>query len=161
MSLSKRAFPSPSIFDGFDDFFSTPVFPHVPVPFLTDIDRDPDMVLRHSSPCYEITENDKQYQLAVDVPGVKRDDINIELEQDRMLRISGGRKVHTTQKDGSTKTSESKFQKRFVMDESIDKEHVSANLEDGVLTITAPKRIDHKKVQKIAITEGRNPQMPK
>jgi Molecular chaperone (small heat shock protein) len=160
MSLSRRlGFPTNSLFSGFDDFFSPPSFSQdfAAVPFLTDVRRDPDMVLRRSSPCYEVTENDKQYQLAIDVPGVKLKDIEIELEQDRVLRISGGRKVHKTDDDGTVSTSESKFEKRFVMDQSIDTSKVSANLQDGVLTITAPKNIEHSKVHKIAITEGPSP----
>ena len=171
MSLSTRlGFPSKSIFSGgFDDFFSPASFPEfAAVPFLTNQNNrgPPDMVLRRSSPCYEVTENDDQYQLAVDVPGVKLSDINIELlEHDRVLRISGGRKVHKTGEGGTVIDSETKFEKRFVLDHNIDTEKVTANLQDGVLTITAPKDVERKTIQKIAITEGaatvENPQKSK
>ena len=170
MSLSRRlGFPSKSIFSGgFDDFFSPTSFQEfAAVPFLTNQNRNPpDMVLCRSSPCYEVTENDDQYQLAVDVPGVKLSDINIEvLEHDRVLRISGGRKVHKTEEDGTVIDSETKFEKSFVLDHNIDTEKVTANLQDGVLTITAPKDVERKTIQKIAITEGaatvENPQMSK
>jgi len=161
MSLSQRlGFPPTSncsIFSGgFDDFFSpTSISEFAAVPFLTNQNRSPDMVLRRCSPHYEVIESDDQYQLAVDVPGVKLNDINIELEHDRVLRISGGKKVHKTDEDGTViLVSESKFEKRFVLDHNIDTGKVTANLQDGVLTITAPKDVERKLIQKIAITEG-------
>eukprot|EP01083_Nonionella_stella_P025291 69663_1 len=146
--------PTPSLFGGFDDFFSTPFTHHPAVPFLTDIQRDPDMILRRSSPCYEVHENEKQFQLAIDVPGVKMKDINISLEEDRVLRIRGGREIHKTEKDGTVTASQSKFEKSFVMDDSVDPEKVTAHLQDGVLTITAPKSVAKMKTKQIVITEG-------
>ena len=56
--------------------------------------------------------------------------------------------------DRSVIASETKFEKRFVLDHNIDTGKVTANLQDGILTITAPKDVDHKIIQKIAITEG-------
>mmetsp|Transcript_24375 Transcript_24375/g.36105 ORF Transcript_24375/g.36105 Transcript_24375/m.36105 type:complete len:159 (+) Transcript_24375:73-549(+) len=154
MSLSQRlGFPPTSncsIFSGgFDDFFSpTSISEFAAVPFLTNQNRSPDMVLRRCSPHYEVIESDDQYQLAVDVPGVKLNDIKIELEQDSVLRISGGRKVNKTEEDGTMIASETKFEKRFVLDHNIDTGKVTANLQDGVLTITAPKDVERKGIQK-------------
>ena len=117
------------------------------------------MILRRSSPCYEITENDKQFQLAIDVPGVKLSDIYIEIEQNHCLHISGGRQVKKTDKDGNISTSESKFEKRFVIDENVDTSKTTATLQDGVLTVTAPKVIKEAMVHKIPITGAEeNPQ---
>jgi HSP20 family protein len=159
MSLSRHVGSTfPSLLGGFDDFFSTP-FTHQPaVPFLTDIQRDPDMVLRRSSPCYEVHENDKQFQLTIDVPGVKMSDMNISLEDDRVLHISGGREVHKTEDDGTVTKSQSKFEKIFRMDDSVDTAKVTANLQNGVLTITAPKLVEKLKTKKILITEGKGNQ---
>ena len=85
-------FPSSSFLSGFDDFFSSPLGGDLVPTLSTHRDNDTS-VLRRSSPFYEITEDDKQYQLAVDVPGVKAGDINVELEGGgRILHVSGGRK---------------------------------------------------------------------
>lgn len=156
MSLTRYTFPSSSLFSGFDDFFSTPFTrDFTAVPFLSNVVRDPDMVLCKSSPCYEITENDKQFQLSVDVPGVKTEDINIEMQEGgRVLSISGGRKIHKIEDDGTKTSSESRFEKRFVLDQSVDIEKITANLQDGVLTVTAPKNLDFKKVHKVPILQG-------
>ena len=121
MSLSLRnMFPSNSIFGGFGDDLLSEIH-HLPhpdftaVPFLTNINRDPDMILRRSSPCYEITENAKQFQLAIDVPGVKMKDVNVDFnDKDRVLHISGGRKVHKTEEDETVLIdSETIFEKSF------------------------------------------------
>jgi len=143
MSISRRlGFPSNSIFSGFDDFFApTSISEFAAVPFLTNQNRSP-------FPCYEVTENDSQYQLAVDMPGVKLNDIKIELEQDSVLRISGGRKVNKTEEDGTMIASETKFEKRFVLDHNIDISQVTSILRGGVLTITAPKDVERKGIQK-------------
>lgn len=121
------------------------------MPVIPNLMRDQDMTLLRSSPGYEITEHEGKYQIAVDVPGVKASDMTIKLENEgRVLHISGGRKVTK----GDT-VSETKFEKRFTIGDNIDTEHISANLADGVLLLTAPKvEKKEKPVQTIAITEG-------
>jgi HSP20 family protein len=145
-----------------DDFFGpSPLMrdPFAADPFFRDIvpmtvlntERDPFMVLRRSSPGYEIHEDDKKFQLSIDVPGVKAEDMKVDLLQDgRLLHLSGGRKV---EKGGSV--TETKFDKRFTIDESVDTSKISANLADGVLVVSAPKKeITEEKPITIAITEG-------
>ncbi|KAK1746991.1 hypothetical protein QTG54_002335, partial [Skeletonema marinoi] len=88
MSLSLWNTNSP--FGGFDDdFFSgSPVFG---IPALTAFKNDN---LLHSSPRYEVSENSKQFRLAVDVPGVKANDIKVDLERDgRVLHMTGHRRL--------------------------------------------------------------------
>lgn len=156
MSLTRSFFNPHPLFGGFDDIFAAPFFTDAPVtPFLKDIEREPSMVLRRSSPCYEITENEDAYQLSIDVPGVKGKDIKADIEHDgRVLHISGGRKVTTTGEDGSTSIKESKFSKKFALDESVDPAKITANLADGVLTIVAPKKKEQEIIQSIAISES-------
>ena len=69
-----------SVFAGFDsDFFAVPSplldFP----PALTNFKGD---IMRLYFSCYKVTENDKQFRLAVDVPGMKPENLKIELEDD-------------------------------------------------------------------------------
>ena len=156
MSLTRQLFNPHSIFSGFDDVFAAPFFSDVPAtPFLDRIERDPGMVLRRSSPCYEVTENGDAFQLSIDVPGVKGKDITAEIEHDgRVLHIRGGRKVKTTGSDGSVEMSESKFEKKFALDQSVDPTKITANLADGVLTIVAPKKKEESTIQTIAISES-------
>ena len=83
-------------FTGFDDFFDPrardPITDIVQMPVL-NIERDPFMVLQRSSPGFEVHSTDKDWKLAIDVPGVQASDMNVNLEDNgRLLHLSGGRK---------------------------------------------------------------------
>ena len=152
---SRSPFVSPNFFrefeelsSGFYDFFDRPFMLGSPRRrLLSDIPS----TLRPFSPWYEITEDGTQFQLAVDVPGVKAGDMKIHLEQDgRVLRITGERRVQ----EGSMKL-ESNFEKAFVLDKKIDTDKITANLSDGVVVITAPKKAaELKNVVEIPVTEN-------
>jgi HSP20 family protein len=116
-----------------------------------NLERPTDSVLVRSSPGYEINEIDDTYQIAVDVPGVKAEDMSVQLDNDgRVLNISGGRKVV---KDNTI--TETKFEKRFTIGKNVDMEKVTAKLADGVLVLSAPKiEKKEKPVVNITITEG-------
>jgi HSP20 family protein len=157
MSINRHI--RPSFFSrpatGFDDFqapspfWTDPFFDFMPV--LRNFDRDDNMVLHRSSPGYEINEDDAKYQIAVDVPGVKAADMNVELEHSgHVLHLSGSRNLSK----GET-VNEVKFAKRFTIGDNIDTSKLSANLADGVLVVTAPKKQQEVKTFKIAITESK------
>mmetsp|Transcript_15247 Transcript_15247/g.22514 ORF Transcript_15247/g.22514 Transcript_15247/m.22514 type:complete len:163 (+) Transcript_15247:49-537(+) len=141
----------PSIFSGLDEMMSSP-FPIMgdmilPTPFLT-AGAESDAALRRSSPCYEITEDENQFQLAVDVPGVKATDIKVNLEQgNRVLHISGGRNI---KQKGKTITTH--FEKSFTIDHSVDASAITANVSEGVLIVTAPKDKKFKEAHTIEVT---------
>jgi HSP20 family protein len=105
---------------------------------------------QHYSPGYQVVDDENKFQVSVDVPGVKFEDLNINIEEDgKLLTLSGSREKT---KDGYSYSS--KFYQSFYLDPSIDTDKISANLQNGVLTVTAPK--DMKKVEdaikKIPIT---------
>ncbi|KAL3827043.1 hypothetical protein ACHAXA_007550 [Cyclostephanos tholiformis] len=155
--MSLRLWNPNSAFGGFggfdDDLFAMPYGLLDIPPSLT---RFKDDTMRHSSPRYEITENDKQFRLAVDVPGVKADHIKVELENNgRVLHISGDRKEKT---DTSYKAF--KFDNRFPLGRNLDTSKIVAHLSDGVLVLTAPKMEKlPPTTQKIEIIQGDPPAM--
>lgn len=153
MSLSFW-YPRSSVFAGFDDdFFTEPIM--LGVPSLTTRINANDQ-LRRSSPRYEVTENDKHYRLAVDVPGVKPENMKIELENEgRVLHITGARKVKS-----DTSFEEYKFDKRFTLGRDLDTSKITAHLSDGVLVLTATKKEKLPPVKReIAITMGEAPSL--
>ena len=137
-------------FEGFNDDFFTAPFHHEPkVPSLLTEFRKHDEIVRRSSPHYEIMEDDKNFKIAVDVPGVKCKDLLIEVgHSGRVLSIKGERKM---QKGDEVSTS--KFEKSFTMSSYVDVKGIQANLSEGVLVIDAPKLKKHKDVVKVPITE--------
>merc|ERR1712188_318097 len=83
--------------------------------------------------------DDEKFELTVDVPGVKEEDIDIKIE-DGMLTVEGHR---TASSESSQFTS--KFSKSFSLDKTVDVEKITAALKTGVLTVSAPK--DLKKLE--------------
>jgi len=129
-----------------DPFFSDPFFAS-PMPLLQNVERDLH-TLRHSSPCYEITENDKQFQLSVDVPGLKAEDMTVQVEQGgKVLRLKGEKK----KTEGNT-VSRTSFEKSFTLGANVDRNKITANLADGVIVVTVPKETKQEMVQNIPIT---------
>lgn len=80
--------------------------------------------------------------LTVDLPGVKKDDLQVE--------VSG--KVVTIKAERKTKTSTSSYNRSFTLSDKYDANSLQADLEDGVLTLTvAPKLLEEKSARKVLI----------
>merc|ERR1711982_66903 len=85
---------------------------------------------------YELVDNNEKFELTVDVPGVKEEDIDIKLEEN-LLTVQGQR---TASSDSSQITS--KFSKTFSLDQTVDVDKFTASLKNGVLTVAAPKDLE-------------------
>lgn len=112
------------------------------------------MGIQTSSPRYEITNDETKFQVAVDVPGVKMEDIHVALEHDSsLLSITGIREA-----SGESYKFTSKFAQSFALGPSVDTEQLSANLKDGVLIVSAPKDMKRleQSVRKIPILESKD-----
>jgi HSP20 family protein len=112
------------------------------------------------SPRFEITDNETQVQIAMDVPGVKMEDIDVSLE-DNVLTIRGQRDVtaRSESNDDALSSSSSSMTKKFsqsfsLNDPTIVVEKITASLENGVLVVAAPKDIKRieENIRKIPIT---------
>jgi HSP20 family protein len=92
---------------------------------------------------YNMQEGENGYLLSVDLPGVTKDDLNIEVAE-RVMTLSGERK---------TAVQGSKFFCRFLIPESADTSKIEASLENGVLEIGLPK-LESSKPRNIQIKVG-------
>ena len=101
-----------------------------------------------------ITQDDTKLQIAVEVPGARASDINLELnENGRVLTISG----ETKREEGGI-SMHSSFQRMFTLGRDVDTTNISAQIDNGVLTITAPKVVVEEakeNVRKIDIVENK------
>ncbi|KLD98486.1 Hsp20/alpha crystallin family protein [Aliarcobacter butzleri] len=93
------------------------------------------------TPKVNTREGEFAYHIDVDLPGVKKDDIKIDVH-DNILTIHGERnyKEETKKEDYyKVETSFGKFQRQFTLPENVDVENISASSNDGVLEVVVPK----------------------
>lgn len=86
-------------------------------------------------------EGEFAYHIDLDLPGMKKEDININVEENSLI-ISGERKVkeEITEDDyHKIETSFGKFERVFSLPKNIDIENITASSEDGVLEVVIPK----------------------
>jgi HSP20 family protein len=93
-------------------------------------------------PAVNIKENEKDYMLELAIPGFKKEDFNIEVDND-ILTISSEVKHETeTNDDNYTRRefSVSSFKRAFTLPETVNEDAINAVYEGGILTLTLPKR---------------------
>jgi HSP20 family protein len=91
------------------------------------------------SPPVDVEEEDGAYVIEAEVPGVKRDDVNIELVGNELL-ING--EIKERERKGILRRQArrvGRFEYRLQLPDSVDGDKIEANLKDGVLTVRVPK----------------------
>ena len=109
-----------------------------------------------TSPAVNVIENEKDYKVEVAAPGMTKDDFNIHLTDDSQLVITMEKKNES--KNDSSKYlrrefSYSKFQQTLVLPDDVEKDHISASVENGVLTIDLPKKSQESKAKEHKVIE--------
>ena len=100
-----------------------------------------------TAPAINVIESEKNYKVEVAAPGMTKDDFNIHLGDDNELVISMEKKVENEDKNKEDKKylrrefSYTKFQQSLYLPDNVDKEKISANVSDGVLTIKKKLRL--------------------
>jgi HSP20 family protein len=93
------------------------------------------------SPRTDLAEQDDAFHLRLDVPGMSKDDITINL-QNGTLTVSGERTSEQTEEGEEYVRVErafGNFHRTFRLPDAVDADNIEAVYEDGVLTITVPK----------------------
>lgn len=114
-------------------------------------DDSSNVVVSHWRPAVDIKEEDKQFVIRADIPGVDPKDIEITMEAG-ILTIKGERTLEKEEESDGYKRIErarGTFYRRFSLPDTADAEKIEARGKDGVLEIVLPK---HEKVQPRRIT---------
>jgi HSP20 family protein len=93
-------------------------------------------------PAVNIKENETNFELELAIPGFKKDNFNIEIDEN-VLTISSEIKSGDTVKENNYTRREfsfSSFKRAFTLPETIDEAKINANYEDGILRLSLPKR---------------------
>lgn len=88
---------------------------------------------RRASLATDLSENTETYTLSVDLPGLKKDDLKIEII-DNILSLSGERKSANSKRNFGT------FKQNYSLPENVDLDGIHAKFEDGVLEMILPKK---------------------
>ncbi|XP_062216115.1 17.9 kDa class I heat shock protein-like [Phragmites australis] len=87
-------------------------------------------------------ETPEAHVFKADVPGLKKEEVKVEVEDDNILQISGERNKEQEEKTDTwhrVERSSGKFLRRFRLPENAKTQQISASMENGVLTVTVPK----------------------
>ena len=131
----------PSIFGEnlFDDWFGFPVFPE-----LHDVDRK--LYGKHAprEMKTDVREHDDGYELDIDLPGFKKDELTLRLENG-YLTVSAAKGLDEEHKDKKGKVIRCErysgaMQRSFYVGDGVEEGDVHAKFEDGVLKLEIPKK---------------------
>lgn len=129
----------------FDEFFR--------MPSLVDEMFNRSMMPSYSSLSADVWEEDDNFFVKMALPGVSKDDVEIEIDAD-VIRIKGGKKVE--KKDDNKKkyyfrSLDTQFEQAFNLPTVVDAEKAEAKFKDGVLEVKLPKA-DQYKPKKISVS---------
>ena len=87
-------------------------------------------------------ETPEAHVFKADVPGLKKEEVKVEVEDGNILQISGERNKEQEEKTDTwhrVERSSGRFLRRFRLPENAKTEQIRASMENGVLTVTVPK----------------------
>jgi len=139
MSLVKLS-QRPSINSLFDDFFTN----------TEKLDTNDN---KYTIPAVNVKEDENSFVIELAVPGMKKEDLNIELDNNK-LSISNEKessKLGGKEKYTRREFVYSKFQRTFNLPKNVDEKNISGGYKDGILAVTIPKIKERNLSKKITI----------
>jgi HSP20 family protein len=94
------------------------------------------------TPSFEVRENGDSFRFEADLPGMKPENVEVSLTDNR-LQISGKREEEKETKEDTyyvRERSYGEFSRTFTLPDGADAEHIRSAMKDGVLTVVVPKK---------------------
>lgn len=112
-----------------------------------------------AKPSMNIIESDSEYKVEIATPGMTKDDFSVKIDADNQLVVSMEKREEHKDEGKKDKYlrrefSYMQFQQTMILPENVNKEGITAKVENGVLTIEIPKQqvtVEEKKVKEIAV----------
>jgi len=118
------------------------VFPSLMNEFFNDDLRMNFFNRRHSVPSVNSLENNDSFEIDLAVPGMKKDDFTIELNDKILVISSDNSDYDQNERTRLNEFNYSSFQRSFRVPESVELDKIKANYKNGILKIKLPKRKD-------------------
>ena len=113
---------------------------------------------RMATPKMNISETDREYEMELCVPGLKKEDLSISIDTENQLVVEMTKENKKEEKEGRKwlrrEFSSTQFKQVFTLPENVKRDQISAKVENGILNITMPKFTEDEKkalAQKINI----------
>lgn len=124
--------------DVFNDFFDTDFMPKA----------------NATAPAINVIESDKEYKVELAAPGTRKEDFDVHINNEGDLSIKMESKTDTKDEDKKShylrrEFSYSKYEQTLILPDDVEKEKITAKMENGVLSISLPK-MEPKAADKVA-----------
>ena len=121
----------------FDDFFNNGFMPRA----------------NSTAPAVNVKETDKEYTMELAAPGIKKEYCRVGINDEGFLTVAIENKQEHKHEDKShhylrREFSYSNYEQNYTLPDDVEKDNISAKVEDGILTITMPKTAQKEKVTK-------------
>ncbi len=90
-------------------------------------------------PAADVYEDEREYLLALDLPGIKRDGLDVSLDEGRLV-IRGERAAAQELHTRRAERPQGRFVRTFSLPDAVDRARIAADYKDGVLLLPLPKR---------------------
>ena len=121
--------------------------------FAGDLSNGENLSNRGWTPAVDIRETEDAYEVTAELPGMKKEDVEITLENN-LLKLSGERRFEKDiEKENYHRVERTygTFSRAFSLPNRVDPEKVAASFADGILTVTVPK-VEEAKPRRISIS---------
>ena len=121
----------------FDDFFNNGFMPRA----------------NSTAPAVNVKETDKEYTMELAAPGIKKEYCRVGINDEGFLTVAIENKQEHKHEDKNhhylrREFSYSNYEQNYTLPDDVQKDNISAKVEDGILTITMPKTAPKEKVTK-------------
>jgi len=103
-----------------------------------------------TAPAINVIENDKEYEVELAAPGLKKEDFEVHVNDEGNLMIKLEKKEDKKDEDKKNhylrrEFNYSKFEQTLILPDDVDKESISAKVDNGVLMVELPKVVKEEK----------------
>jgi HSP20 family protein len=142
----------------FDPFRTAGNFSRAFGDFFGDLEKGVNIEYGGFAPRVDISEDEKNVFIHVELPGIRKEDVKVTINEENVLTIKGDKKQEDTVEDKSgdrsyirVERSFGNFTRSFVLPETIKSDSIQAKFENGVLSLTLDK-VEPKKPKEIEIS---------